>query len=193
MRSLKEFRKTELVIEKSRFIACVYRVKNLDDVNRYLKEVKEKYSDANHYCYAYIIDDLKKSSDDGEPGGTAGVPIMEILLKNDLNFVLCVVTRYFGGIKLGASGLVRAYAKACKMAITDNTVELIPGQEITFTTDYQTMNSIDYFLKDYQYSKEYLDKVKYTVYIPNSLVPSLNKFKIDVITCSDTLIENRDS
>ena len=109
---------SELEINKSRFITLLYKVDNIDLIKEKLDLVKDLYKDATHYCYAYIIDNNKKSSDDGEPGGTAGVPIMEVLLKNDLNYVLCVVVRYFGGIKLGAGGLVRAYTKTTSLAVS---------------------------------------------------------------------------
>ena len=101
----------ELEIKKSKFISKLYRVNNIEDVNNILSSLRKEYSDATHHCYAYIINNSKKSSDDGEPGGTAGIPILQVLDKNNLNYVLCVVIRYFGGIKLGAGGLVRAYSK----------------------------------------------------------------------------------
>ena len=93
-----------LEIKKSTFIALLYKVKSISEVEKYLGEVKNEYKDASHYVFAYIIDDKRKFSDDGEPGGTAGLPIMEVLNKHDLNYVLCIAVRYFGGIKLGAGG-----------------------------------------------------------------------------------------
>ena len=108
MFTIKENNTYELEIKKSKFISKIYKVKNIDKVNTILSDLKKEYSDATHHCYAYIINEHKKSSDDGEPGGTAGIPILQVLDKNNLNYVLCVVIRYFGGIKLGAGGLVRA-------------------------------------------------------------------------------------
>ena len=156
---------SELEINKSKFITLLYRVKSIDDVKNKLSYVKDLYKDATHYCYAYIIDDNKKSSDDGEPGGTAGVPIMEVLLKNDLNFVLCVVVRYFGGIKLGAGGLIRAYSKAvseaCKVATFTN-IETRHKYKLTF--GYDLIGKIEFHLKDEVeiIDKEYDEQVTFT-------------------------------
>ena len=86
-------------------------VDNIEDINNILNNIKNEYKDATHYCYAYIIDNTKRFNDDGEPGGTAGMPILNVIEQNNLNHVLIVVVRYFGGIKLGAGGLVRAYSK----------------------------------------------------------------------------------
>lgn len=173
---------SEIEINKSRFITLLYKIKSVDIVKKKIEITKEKYKDATHYCYAYIIDNNKKSSDDGEPGGTAGVPIMEVLLKNDLNYILCVVVRYFGGIKLGAGGLVRAYSKSVSSSLVeDNIISLIPGYEVLFSINYDNQKNIDYLLRDLKVEKEYLDIVKYKVYIP--------KDKINLLDNIDYLIE----
>lgn len=175
---------SEIEINKSRFITLIYKVNSIDEVKEKLENVKNIHKDATHYCYAYIVDDNKKSSDDGEPGGTAGVPIMEVLLKNDLNYVLCIVVRYFGGIKLGAGGLVRAYSKATSIALREeNLVNLVPGYEIVFDTSYDNQKTIDYILKDAKIEKEYLDIVKYKVYLP--------KEKINILENVDYSIEKK--
>ena len=88
MKTIKNDYVSEIEINKSRFITLLYRVDSIDEVKEKIDLVKSIYKDATHYCYGYIVDDNKKSSDDGEPGGTAGVPIMEVLLKNDLNYIL---------------------------------------------------------------------------------------------------------
>ncbi len=106
----------EIIIQKSRFITSIYSVSSLDDVNNILSSTRKKYYDATHNCYAYILGDdmsIQKCSDDGEPSKTAGVPILDVLKKNNVTNVLCIVTRYFGGILLGAGGLVRAYSDSC--------------------------------------------------------------------------------
>ena len=97
-----------IIIKNSRFICYIYKVDNIDEINKTLSETRVKYYDATHCCYAYILDNIKKESDDGEPSGTAGIPMLQVLEKNNLNHVLCIVVRYFGKIKLGAGGLVRA-------------------------------------------------------------------------------------
>jgi len=173
---------SEIEINKSRFITLLYKIDSIDLVKEKIDRVKNLYKDATHYCYAYIIDDNKKSSDDGEPGGTAGVPIMEVLLKNDLNFVLCVVVRYFGGIKLGTGGLVRAYSKSVSSSLLEeNIVSLIPGLEIVFDTNYDNQKSIDYLLKDIKIEKEYLDVVKYKVFISKDKINLLDNIDYKIL------------
>ncbi|MBQ7105070.1 MAG: YigZ family protein [Bacilli bacterium] len=182
MKTIKNDYISEIEINKSRFITLLYRINSVDLVKEKIDLVKSLYKDATHYCYAYVIDDNKKSSDDGEPGGTAGVPIMEVLLKNDLNYVLCVVVRYFGGIKLGAGGLVRAYSKSVSSSlINENITELIPGYEIVFDTSYDNQKNIDYLLKDIKIEKEYLDIIKYKVFIPKDKLNILNNLDYKII------------
>ena len=100
----------EEIIKKSKFISYYYEVNNLDEINKILDELKKEHKKARHIPYAYKIDQLVKKTDDKEPGGTAGMPIYNVIERNNLNNVLIVVVRYFGGIKLGAGGLLRAYA-----------------------------------------------------------------------------------
>ena len=125
MKTIKETIKTTQTINKSEFITTLYQVNSLEDVQSLLQETRKKYYDATHNCYAYILgnnQETKKSSDDGEPSGTSGMPILNVLEKNDLTNILCIVTRYFGGIKLGAGGLVRAYSSSAAMAISSATM-----------------------------------------------------------------------
>ncbi|MEZ0117228.1 UNVERIFIED_ORG: putative YigZ family protein [Heyndrickxia coagulans] len=110
----------EIDIQKSRFIAHVKRAESEEEALRFIASVKKKHRDANHNCSAYMIGEqnlIQKASDDGEPAGTAGVPMLEVLKKKDLKDTAVVVTRYFGGIKLGAGGLIRAYSKAASEGI----------------------------------------------------------------------------
>ena len=112
--------KTERIINRSRFISQCFPVRSEDEALSRLNEVRKQYPDATHVCYAYRIGELSETtrfSDAGEPSGTAGMPILEVLKANELTYVLCTVTRYFGGILLGAGGLTRAYAKAAKDAL----------------------------------------------------------------------------
>ena len=139
----------EIIINKSRFICELIKIKNFDDINIYLKEIESKYKDATHYCYAYIIGNLKKVSDDGEPSGTAGMPILNVLEMNNLTNILCVVIRYFGGIKLGAGGLVRAYSKSVKEALNKtNIIELKKYYRLKIIYTYDYSKEIDYILKN---------------------------------------------
>lgn len=118
----------EILIDKSRFIGQLYPVSSISDINQILDDVRKRHREANHNCYAYIIQDGQemKASDDKEPAKTAGIPILEVLKRHSLTNVLCVVTRYFGGIKLGAGGLIRAYSNA-----TAEVVKLTKQYEIS--------------------------------------------------------------
>lgn len=171
-------------INKSVFITNLIKVKTKDEVLEKLEFIKEKYKDATHNCYAYIIDDIKKSSDDNEPGGTAGVPIMEVLLKNEINYVLCVVTRYFGGIKLGAGGLVRAYSTSVSNTIkATKLLELVNGYKIKIEIDYSNQKKLEYILKDNTYSKIYNEMVNYIVECTNKALLKLdeNNIKYEIL------------
>ena len=165
MRSITNEIEYSYEIEKSKFITVINKVNSKDEIDSIMKDIKSKYKDATHYCYAYVIDDIKKSSDDGEPGGTAGVPIMECLNTYNLNYVLAVVIRYFGGIKLGAGGLTRAYRKAINDALVnnkDNIIELIDGYIIKLSTTYDKQKDIEYKYKRIL-NKEYNENVIYTL------------------------------
>lgn len=175
MKSIKENVTNKIEINKSIFITELIKVKDKDEINKYLEEIKNKYKDATHYCYAYIIDDYKKSSDDGEPGGTAGVPIMDTLNKANLNYILCIVIRYFGGIKLGAGGLVRAYRKSVSDALTQTELnELINGYEIILETSYDKQKDLEYIIKD-NYKKDYKENVIYTIECNKDIKEQLEK------------------
>ena len=114
---VKDFRQ-EIVIEKSRFICTLKKVHSEAEAQEFIKTIKKEFWDATHNCSAYIVDEMaQRSSDDGEPSGTAGLPMLEVLRKNKLANTAAVVTRYFGGIKLGAGGLVRAYTNSVAEAV----------------------------------------------------------------------------
>lgn len=120
MKSIKNKVIDEFIINKSTFINYLVNVNTVDEVKEILNQLRKEHKDANHHCFAYIIGDnqeIQKFSDDGEPSKTAGMPMLEVLKKHDLTNVLTVSVRYFGGIKLGAGGLVRAYTKSCSEAI----------------------------------------------------------------------------
>ena len=165
--------KNELVINKSHFITLYYRVDNLIDVNEKLKKVKLEYKDATHYCYAYIVDNNIKASDDGEPSGTAGLPILNILKKENLDHVLCIVIRYFGGIKLGAGGLVRAYSNAAKNGLKIK--DLQKGFLIRISFDYSKIKEIDYLLNEsIIVNKDFFETPIYDI---NIAIDNFNKIK----------------
>ena len=113
----------ELIINKSRFIAYKLELNSVDDVKPFLESLKKEHKKARHICYAYVFNkDMvsEKCSDDGEPGGTAGYPILNVIKKKNLTNTFVAVVRYFGGIKLGAGGLTRAYTKACAGVLEDS-------------------------------------------------------------------------
>lgn len=175
MKTIKENTISKYEINKSIFICCLYKINSIDEVKTYLEETKNNFKDATHYTYAYIIDEARKSSDDGEPGGTAGVPIMEVLLKHELNYVLCIVIRYFGGIKLGTGGLVRAYRKSACIGIDNSTLlNLVDGYKIEITASYEEQKNIEKLIKNYTFSKTYTDIVKYELNIKQDDINILN-------------------
>lgn len=175
MKTVKENIENEIIINKSRFITLLIKINNLDEIEKNLKEIKKKYKDATHYCYAYIIGNKEKCSDNGEPSGTAGMPILNVLKQNDLTNILCVVIRYFGGIKLGAGGLIRAYSTSASEALNKtNIVNLIKGYKIVIEFNYDNIKQINYLLKDIQIKKEYGNTITYTFYIKEN---SLNKIE----------------
>ena len=140
----------EIVEKKSRFIANLIYVESQEEAEENVKLIRKKYHDAKHNCFAYLIykgdSIIKKFSDDGEPSGTAGAPMMEIIEKSNLGNVLVVVTRYFGGILLGTGGLVRAYSEVLKKAIQNATmVTLEPGFEVKIKTNYADLEKLKYY------------------------------------------------
>lgn len=180
MKTIKENTISKYEINKSIFICCLYKINSIDEVKTRLEEAKNTFKDATHYTYAYIIDEARKSSDDGEPGGTAGVPIMEVLLKHELNYVLCIVIRYFGGIKLGAGGLVRAYRKSACIGIDNSTLlNLVDGYKIEITASYEEQKNIEKLIKNYTFSKTYTDIVKYELNIKQDDINILNSKNIN--------------
>lgn len=189
MKSINTNVKNEIVINKSKFITYLYKVNSIEEINKYLDNFNKEYKDATHICYAYIIDNYKKASDDAEPSGTAGLPILNVLEKNELNYILAVVIRYFGGIKLGAGGLVRAYSSSITECLSKtNIIELIDGFLIRITINYENINTIDNLLKDVDIKyKEYDELITYEFEI------SKNSNLIDLIkknSTSFTILDN---
>ena len=150
--TIKEDTEYVLVEKKSKFIANLIKVKNQEEAEEKIKYLKKKYFDARHNCVAYrVMEDstiIEKSSDDGEPSGTAGGPMLNILQKNNLCNVLIVVTRYFGGILLGTGGLVRAYSDSLIGAIENSKrVVQISGIELEITLEYNQFEKFQYYCK----------------------------------------------
>jgi uncharacterized YigZ family protein len=169
MRFLKERSTHQIEINKSIFISILYPLNDIEDISTSLADAKLKFPKGNHYCYATIYGENgehQQASDDGEPSRTAGIPILEVLKHHNLTNVLCVVVRYFGGIKLGSGGLVRAYTKAAADLIKTSTFsikKIVPVYEITFP--YSLVNLIDHQYKEKVtiLQKTFLENVTYQV------------------------------
>ena len=140
----------EIVEKKSRFIATAAPVRSEEEALQIIEQIRKKYWDARHNCYAYVIGErgeLERFSDDGEPGGTTGKPILEVIKGEELRNTLIVVTRYFGGTLLGTGGLVRAYSAAAKAGIASSVIiTRIPGIKLHITTEYTGLGKIQYIL-----------------------------------------------
>ena len=139
-----------LIEKKSKFIANIFHVETRDEAENIIKETRKKYSDARHNCYAYSILDkttnITKSSDDGEPSGTAGVPILNVIVNKKLYNVLIIVTRYFGGILLGTGGLVRAYTNSAVEVINNSKIiHMQKGMQLKLSINYNDFNKIKYY------------------------------------------------
>lgn len=163
----------EIVEKKSRFIADVFPVTTEEEALSVLEKVKKQYWDARHHCWAYVIGReqvQERCSDDGEPSGTAGKPILEVIRGQELHDVLIVVTRSFGGTLLGTGGLVRAYTLAAQEGLAlSNIITRIDGVKLQIETDYTGLGKIQYLLGQRGISvfeSEYTEKVQLTVLIP---------------------------
>ena len=183
----------EIVINNSRFITLLYKVYDVNNIDKYLDDVRKIYKDATHYCYGYIIDDKIKFSDDGEPSSTAGVPIIEVLKKRKLNFILAIVVRYFGGIKLGANGLIRAYSSSVSKAIDNSELVILEkGYNVDIDFNYQESKNVDYLLKDIKINnKDYLENIKYNIDMPISFMDILKSNNINYEIKKEIYIEKR--
>ncbi|SEF54244.1 uncharacterized protein, YigZ family [Caloramator fervidus] len=155
--------------KKSLFICNIKRVKNEEEAIEFINSIKEKYKDATHNVYAYITNNgiSMRYSDDGEPQGTAGPPVLEVLKREGLNDVAVVVTRYFGGILLGAGGLVRAYSASCKQGVdAAKKVKRKKGVEFKIVLDYEKYGKINHYLQNKNVkilNTEYLENIKMNV------------------------------
>lgn len=158
----------EIEIKKSRFICHLKRVEAEEEAITFIEDIKKEHAKATHNCSAYLIgehDEIQRAHDDGEPSGTAGVPMLEVLKKEGLKNVVTVVTRYFGGVKLGAGGLIRAYGNAVSKGIAE--VGLVEGnlqQEIQATIDYPALGKVENLLRESTYTIKdilYTDKVTF--------------------------------
>ena len=177
----------EYVEKKSRFIATIRKCESEEEASAFIDEMKKKYWDARHNCSAFIIGsrgELTRCSDDGEPSGTAGRPMLEVLMGEGIRNIAVVVTRYFGGVLLGTGGLVRAYTQAVKEGLKNCTVgRMRSGQEIEVTTDYNGIGKILYLLGNAGIepaSSDYTDKVVLRLIIPLEEVEHIHKEMVEI-------------
>ena len=163
----------EIIEKKSKFIASVASVETVEQATEFIDGIKKKYWDASHNCSAFVLGDhneITRCSDDGEPSGTAGRPMLEVLLGQEIHNTVVVVTRYFGGVLLGTGGLVRAYTRAVQAGLVNSRIATrIYGSQVCLTSDYNNIGKIQYILgkagiTDYQ--SEFTEIVKITVFLP---------------------------
>lgn len=182
MFSIRDNDKFEMVIKNSKFISLIFRVYSKDDVNNILNSVKDEYQGATHYCYGYVIDSDIRANDDNEPSGTAGYPILNQITSNNLNYTLIVVVRYFGGIKLGAGPLTRAYAKVARNVINSNNIVMLEkGYDISINFNYNDIKDIDYILGNCKIINKFFDNdITYNVYVNNDTLNKLSKYNVTI-------------
>ena len=172
----------EIVEKKSRFIATVRPIQSEEEAVAFINEMRKKYWDARHNCSAFVIGEhheISRCSDDGEPAQTAGRPMLDVLLKEDIHNVAVVVTRYFGGTLLGTGGLVRAYQKATQEGLADSVIiDKLPGRILNIGTDYVGLGKIQYLIGKENLTTIdtiYTDQVEMIVMVPSEIQSKIEK------------------
>lgn len=174
----------EFIEKKSRFIGYLYPVRNVEEAQEIIHELNKEHYKATHVCTAYILEDdasIQKGNDDGEPSGTAGLPMLEVLKQNNLTYILAVVVRYFGGIKLGAGGLIRAYSHGVSVALDKaQVIQNIEQGMIDLTIDYSQIDPFNYFISQTDLpvtimDTQYTDKVTFQLAIHLDQVDELKQ------------------
>lgn len=173
---------SEIIQNKSKFIANVIPIKTEEDAISFIEETKKKYRDANHNCYAYVLgekDEIRRCSDDGEPAKTAGVPILDVLLLEKIHNTAIVVTRYFGGVLLGTGGLVRAYQGAAKEGLKSSVIiDKLYGEQLKVITDYYSIGKLQYIIASLNITTRntiYTDTVELELLAPLVAMEQFNK------------------
>lgn len=186
---------SELIINKSRFITYIKKVSTVEDAKSYIQEIKKLHPSATHHITLYCVGnggEIGHTTDDGEPSGTAGLPAFEVFKKNDITNYVCIIVRYFGGIKLGAGGLIRAYSSSASNIINEAGIrDIINYQELQLTFNYNLEQKVIRLLKDAEIiNKKYQNNVEYTIKINELLVDDLIKNLIDQ-TLNQIIINKR--
>jgi len=160
-KTIAHYGEAEIIINKSRFIGYAMPIQDENEALEFIKKIQDKHKDATHNVYAYVIGEesnIQRFNDDGEPSGTAGIPALEVLKKEDLRNSVVVVTRYFGGIKLGGGGLIRAYTKASKIGIEQATIiRMNIFQALELVLKYTSLGKIENYLKENNHIIENID------------------------------------
>lgn len=186
-KTIKENVSAEIVEKKSKFIANLFYIESREEAEDIIKMQKKKYYDARHNCYAFRVlgEDgiIEKSSDDGEPSGTAGAPMLNILSKMEITNVLVIVTRYFGGILLGTGGLVKAYSNSTKLALEKAEISMLEeGFVYKLELNYSDLENFKYFMKNNEIKilkEEYFENVKLSIFVPKNKIDCLNSNNIN--------------
>lgn len=188
-RTIRKSGQGEITEKKSRFIGEVHYAKNLSEAESFLSAARKKYYDARHHCFACIVgapgtpDEILRSNDDGEPGGTAGKPMLEVLVGENLHYAAAVVTRYFGGTLLGTGGLVRAYTAAVRAAVENaDIITVIQGYRLSYRLTYPQAGKLQYIYAKEQLPQpeiEYGQDVVMHVMVPEYMDEKIRKLTIE--------------
>lgn len=196
-KTLHSFGSDEYIVEKSTFIGYAKPISSEEEAVAFVNEIKKKHKDATHNVWAYTVGEtmnIQRYSDDGEPQGTAGIPTLEVIKKEDLRDVVVVVTRYFGGIKLGAGGLVRAYTKGAKIGIdAAQIIQKVKYKEVHINIDYNQIGKVQNEIMNMGYTIKdtlYTDRVEIIVYSREGEVDSLKAKMIDITSATALLSES---
>lgn len=183
----------EIIINKSRFIGYSMPIDSEEDALEFIEKIKKKNRDATHNVYAYVVGEnsnIQRFSDDGEPSGTAGIPVLEVMKKEDLRNSVVVVTRYFGGIKLGAGGLIRAYTKGCKIGLeAGRIIDMVQHMKLKVTVDYTAYGKIENHLINNDYIVDdttFDEKVNIYLYIN---IDEMEAFHIEIMNLTSGEVE----
>lgn len=189
----------EIIEKKSRFICTVHAVDTEEEAIEFIEKMRKQYWDATHNCFAYVIGErqqIQRCSDDGEPSGTAGRPMLDVLLGKKLCNAVVVVTRYFGGILLGTGGLVRAYSKSTQVGLEESVVfEKCCGKQVSIFTDYNGIGKLQYMtatMELHTLDTEYTDKVVVKLLVPEEQLGEMEK-KVTEATSGKAKIEIEDT
>ncbi|WP_101772385.1 YigZ family protein [Peptostreptococcus faecalis] len=198
-KTLHKYGQDEFTVEKSLFIGYAKPVENEEEARTFIDEIKKKHKDATHNVWAYTIGEnmnIQRYSDDGEPQGTAGIPTLEVIKKEDLRNVVVVVTRYFGGVKLGAGGLVRAYTNGAKIGlVAGQIVEKKAFVQVDISIDYTLLGKIQNELSNESYNIkeiEYTENVNVIVYCEIERLDKLKSLIIDITNNNVDIIEKEE-